>query len=102
MKYLGIDYGKKNIGLAISDSAGKVAMPFSIVKNNSAFFNNLLEIIKKEKIEALVFGQSFDLKGGENKINQEIKNLATKIKQANKSGFLIYFQDERFSSMESK
>lgn len=102
MKYLGVDYGKKNIGLAISDSEGKVAMPFGIFENNKNFLETFLSIIEQEKIEAVVFGQSLNLEGEENKINQEIKNFAENIKQGGKASLLIFFQDERFTSMQSK
>ena len=102
MKYLGVDYGKKNIGLAISDSEGKVAMSFGIFDNDKNFFEKFLDISEQEKIEAIVFGQSLNLKGEDNKINQEIQKFAENTKQGSKASLLIYFQDERFTSMQSK
>ena len=37
MKYLGIDYGEKRVGIAISDEEGKVAFPKIVLKNNNEF-----------------------------------------------------------------
>lgn len=114
MKYLGIDYGKNNIGIAISDSSGKVAMPFSILDNNKKIFENFLEIIKKEKIEVLIFGTSLNLGNKENNINLEIKKFSKMLikflKETNKieenffpmKEIKIFFQDERFSSVGSR
>ena len=47
MKYLGIDFGSKRIGLAVSDDGGKLAFPHSVVPNGA----NLLEEIKEAEQE---------------------------------------------------
>ena len=85
MKYLGIDYGKKNIGLAISDSFGKVAMPFGIFANNKNFLEKFISILKREKIEALIFGLSLNLDGEENEINSEIKKMKQEVLELQKT-----------------
>ena len=100
MKYLGIDYGSKNIGLAISDSSGVVAMPYLILNNNRDFLGEIEKIIEKEKIEAFVFGESKNFKGEDNKINIEIKKVAKEFEE--KFKLPVYFVNEIFSSMESK
>lgn len=100
MRYLAVDYGKKFIGLAISDAEGKVAFPYSILKNDNTFNESLLDIFAKEGVEAVVFGLSLDLSGEENKINEAIKNLAKKIEIEN--GLPILFENEIYSSMQAK
>ena len=100
MKYLAIDYGKKNIGLAISDKDGLVAMPYKILPNSKLFFDKLKQIVKEEEIEAFVLGWSTDFKKKDNKVNFEIKKIKEKIKENfQKDIFLI---DESFTSMEAK
>ncbi|PID83330.1 Holliday junction resolvase RuvX [Candidatus Campbellbacteria bacterium] len=98
MKYIGIDYGKKNIGLAISDSSGCVAMPFGVYSNSQDFTQKFFEILEKEKISEVVIGQSLNQKGRENQINSEIKEFAQKVSQKHK----VHFVNEIFTSMESK
>ncbi len=55
MRYLGIDYGLKKIGLAIGDDESKIASPIDIIENK-----NCLEVIKKivqdEFIDIIVIG----------------------------------------------
>lgn len=56
MKILAIDYGKKWIGLAISDDEMKMAFPYKTLENNSKIFSVLNEIVKKEEIYKIVIG----------------------------------------------
>ncbi len=59
MKYLGIDWGKSKIGLAIGDDELKIASPFNIISK----FNELINIIKKEKINKVVLGNPIKMCG---------------------------------------
>lgn len=70
MKYLGIDYGKKKIGLAISD--GKLAEPMKVIryKDIESLLQQIKKIIEKEKIEKVVVGIA------ENEIAKEQKEFA--------------------------
>lgn len=50
MKYLGVDWGEKRIGLAIAE--GSLAEPLGVVDS----VEKLLEIAKKEGVEKIVLG----------------------------------------------
>ena len=58
MKLLGLDWGTKNIGLALSDEEGSMAFPYGIcpAEPREIFLNTLKEIIKKEEVETVVVG----------------------------------------------
>ena len=56
MKILAIDYGKKWIGLAISDDRRRLAFAYKTLENNSKTFSVLNEIVKKEEIYKIVIG----------------------------------------------
>lgn len=98
MKYIAVDYGKKNIGLAISDSLGVVAMPFGVFENNEDFLEEFFKILESEKVREVVIGKSLNQKGFENKINKEIKEFEKKVSEKYKTHFI----NEIFTSMESK
>jgi len=56
MKILGIDYGKKWIGLAISDDGRRLAFAYKTLENNDKIFSALNEIVKKEEIYKIIIG----------------------------------------------
>lgn len=58
MRYLGIDFGLKKIGLAISE--GVLPHPYKVirVKNPNNSLNEIKEIIQKEKIDKIIVGIS--------------------------------------------
>ena len=47
MRILGLDYGTKRIGIAISDDGGTLAFPKVILSNNLNIFKKLNEFLKK-------------------------------------------------------
>ncbi|MDQ1284152.1 MAG: putative pre6S rRNA nuclease [Patescibacteria group bacterium] len=55
-RYLGIDYGKSRVGLAVADGETGMAFVYGTLDNDKDFLNNLLEIINKEKITQVVIG----------------------------------------------
>ncbi len=98
MKYLGIDYGEKRVGIAISDAEGKVAFPKIVLENNAELVQKISEICVDLGAEAVVIGESKDYKGEENKINPKIiafkKDLLALIKLP------MYLEPEFMSSMQ--
>ncbi len=52
--YLGIDYGKRKIGLSLS--AGNVAVPLYILQNSPSVIEELKNIVKQERITKIVLG----------------------------------------------
>jgi len=70
MKYLGIDYGRRKIGLAVSD--GKLAEPFRVIryKDIKSLVQQIKQIINIEKVDKVVVGIS------ENEMAKESKEFA--------------------------
>jgi putative Holliday junction resolvase len=97
MRYLGIDYGAKRVGLAISDEEGSMAFPYKIVKNDLELVDNIHNICGTEEISAIVLGESHDLSGKPNKIMGSIEEF-----KRNLEGELdlpIYFEKEFMTSI---
>lgn len=77
MRYLGIDYGAKRIGLAVSSEG--IAFPHDSVENNGDLFATLCGIIAKEKISAIVIGDTRAFGGGENPVTKEAEGFIKKL-----------------------
>ena len=100
MKYLGVDYGKKRIGLAISDSGGQFAAAYGIVENEKGTFDAIGKIVEKEGVQAIVLGHSVDYAGKDNAIQEQINRFADLITTHWK--LPVSFSTEVFSSMQAK
>ncbi len=99
-RYLGIDYGTKRIGVAVSDENGFFAFPREIISNNKEVLGKIIEITKKEKIEAIVIGDSADFKGKPNTLSSKVDLFISKLKEI--SDLSIYKQKEFLTSVEAR
>lgn len=75
MKYLGIDYGTKRIGLATGDTEGGIAFAFKVIPTTHTVANDIAAIIDSEDIEAIVIGESKDSSGNHNAIMEHVQDL---------------------------
>jgi len=98
MKYLGIDYGEKNIGIATSDTEGKVAFPKIVLQNNAELTTKIFDICKESGVEAVVIGESKDYKGEDNKISPKIISFKRELLSLIK--LPIFLEPEFMSSMQ--
>ena len=100
MRYLGVDYGSRKIGLALSDDAGTMGFPHAIIPNTPRLLDELCALIKKEHIGATVIGESRTLAGGENPIAKDAHALGNRI--AEHAGVPVFFESELFTSVEAR
>src|ERR1035437_8845784 len=98
MKYLGIDYGEKKVGIAISDIEGKVAFPKIVLENTEELINKISDLCKEFEVEAIVIGESKDYKGEDNKISPKIISFKRELSLAIK--LPISLEPEFMSSMQ--
>ena len=98
MKYLGIDYGTKHIGLAISDEAGEFAFPKGIIQKEKAE-KEIVSICVEEQVHGIVIGESVATNESRNEVNTETKRFSERITAA--TNLPIVFEREDFSSVEA-
>ena len=88
MRFLGIDYGKKRIGLALSDEGGKIAMPYGIAGS----LNKIISLAKKEKVGKIVIGLPIGFSGRESAQALKTRKFAEEVKK--KVKLPIEFENE--------
>jgi len=98
-RILGIDYGTKNIGLAISDFGQKQAFVYDTLKMSGKAWEELMEICEKEKIDKIVVGLPISLNGEYTQKTEEVVYFAEELE--NQTKLLVETQDERLSSVEA-
>lgn len=100
MRYLGVDYGSSKIGLALSDEAGTMGFPHSIISNTPRLVDEICTLIAKENIGAVVIGESRTLAGGDNPIAKDAHAFGEQL--TFRSGVPIFYESEIFTSAEAR
>ena len=72
-RILGIDFGTKRIGLAISDPGAVFGQPYSVIQNSKTAIDEIVSIVKKEGVAEVVLGESKNFKGQDNLVMPAIR-----------------------------
>lgn len=80
-RFLGIDFGTKRIGIAISDENCTLAFPKEIILNDANTFRKIGDIIKKENVGEVVIGESVDFSGKLNALSGRIEVFILELKE---------------------
>jgi len=99
MRYLGIDYGHKKIGLALSDERGDFVYPHSVIPTVGAL-EAIEKICLKEGIGEIVAGDTKDLKGEANSVSEGAEKFLAELRE--KTGLNINLQTEVFTTREAE
>lgn len=99
MRYLGIDYGTRRIGIAISDEKGGFAFPKETVPNDPTSIDRIARLVNDEHIKLIVVGDTRANNGQENTITTEASQFAEKLKDH--TGVPIVEVREAWSSAEA-
>jgi putative Holliday junction resolvase len=102
MRILGIDYGSKRIGLAVSDPSGTIASPLGVRHRISAGQDAeyLREIVRGHQIARIVLGIPVHTRGGETSKEQEVRRFGAWL--AAELGLDVEFWDERFTTAQAE
>ncbi len=99
MRILGIDYGSKRIGIALSDEANQFALPHSVIQNTPDLLAQIEKLIADNKVGEVVMGESKNYKGQAN----EILSDSTVFKQELElKGYKVAFEPEFMTSMHAE
>ena len=99
-KAIGIDYGTKRVGIAISDSSKIIASALCTI-NNKEVLRFLIDLFKREEIDTVVVGEAKNLNGTETDSTKDIQNFIEKLRLSFPK-IEIHTIDERFTSKIAK
>jgi putative Holliday junction resolvase len=99
VKYLGIDYGTKRLGVAVSDPNGTIAFPRTTLPNDGGLMKALLDTVKNERIERIIVGDTRSHGGGSNPVTAEAEKFTEEL--ARQTGLSVLRAFEVFSSIEA-
>ena len=95
---LGLDFGDKTIGIAVSDKSKTIATPIITIKRKGVVkdIEKLLSILEEYDVGGIILGLPLSLDGSENKSTVKVRKFALEIKKC--KDINIAFQDERYST----
>ena len=97
-RLLGIDPGKKRVGLAISDEDKLVSTPLKTIikKNNSDLVKEIRKIIEENNIKGIVVGNPINMDGSKGPSAQSANDFAKFL--SNNISIPVTMWDERLST----
>lgn len=98
-RIIGIDWGEKRIGIAITDEMQLIALPYKTLDNNSKVFWEIKDIIIKENVGKIVLGLPIAMSGQSNATTVKVKEFAKVLKDTIKKPVVL--EDERLTSTAS-
>jgi putative Holliday junction resolvase len=98
---LAIDYGKKRLGLALSDELGMTSRPYGTWNrvNRRRDLARLRELVRQQGVRRIVVGLPLHLDGTPSEMSEEAKSFAARVEKA--LGLPVEMMDERLSSWEA-
>lgn len=100
MKTLGIDYGTKRVGVAVSDDTSSIAFPKAVLRNSHTLLGELKSTIESSNVEEIVVGQSLNTDGTDNLLMEDIKRFIALLEK--EIGLPIHLEPEFFTSEEAR
>jgi putative Holliday junction resolvase len=98
-RFLAVDYGRKRIGLAISDPLGMIASPAGFIERREGKRAPITKIVARATelgARGYVIGLPLDGEGNETDWTAEIRALGAEI--AKRTAMPVRFYDERFTT----
>jgi len=103
VRVLGIDFGERRIGLAVSDPTGTIASPLETLRRRAGKrppITRIVEIAEEHGAERVVLGLPLNLKGEETPWCAEIRAVGERL--ASRLQLPVDYVDERFTSARAE
>ena len=99
MRFLGIDYGSKRIGISISNEEGTIAFPHVSIVNNDKAIDKIGDVVKEKDVAVIVMGDTRAFSGAENSVTREAESFARTLSE--RVGITVEKTWEAWSSREA-
>ena len=93
-RILGIDYGAKRTGLAISDPLNKYAIPLDVI-NSTRTYPHVKQLLLDEDIRTIIVGLAMPISG---KPNTQVRSTIRIADRIRKLGVDVVFESEHLTS----
>ena len=101
-RILGIDYGTKRVGLALSDPLGVIAQPLTVLEPQSIpdLLAEIRHLVEQHSIKTIVIGIPIRANGTERGFSQKVREFGEVL--ASDLDIEVVYWDERFSTQQAE
>jgi len=96
---MGIDFGSKKIGIALTDDSGSMAFPHAVIANDDKFFKVIENLVSERGVKEIVIGHSLNNQGEPNKIHQAVEEFITDVTLH--VGIPVHLEPEQYSTQQA-
>jgi putative Holliday junction resolvase len=96
MRFMGLDVGKKRIGVAISDEMGIIATPLVVVKAGGSAMGEITALVNVHEVEEIVVGMPLNMDGTKSEMAGFVERFIDKLTK--RCDIMITTWDERLST----
>jgi len=100
MKRMGIDFGSKKIGVALTDDSGVMAFPHAVVPNDGKFLAYVESLVTERGVKEIVVGHSLNNQGDPNKIHEAVEEFIIDVTLH--IGIPVHLEPEQYSTRQAK
>jgi len=101
-RFLGIDYGQKRVGLALSDEAAIIAMPLEVltVQHPNQAVAAVCRVCQEREVAGIVIGLPLNMNGSQGPSAEAAKAFGERLRS--QRALPVEFWDERLSSQQAE
>lgn len=101
-RYIGLDFGGRRVGVALSDPGGLIAQPHGtlVIKNLDEAVSGVCRLVAEWDAVGVVLGLPLNLSGDASDLSTAVRKFADRLRAA--CPVPIYFEDERLSSKQAE
>ena len=101
MRALGIDFGERRIGLAVSDAEGRLAVPLGVIarRTDRQAAYAIAALAREEEVEVIVLGEPRGFDGTDEESADRVRRFGKRVSKA--AGLPLCFVDEALTTVEA-
>lgn len=101
-RYIGLDFGGRRVGVAVSDPGGLIAQPHDtlVVKSLDEVVSGVCRLVAEFDAAGVVLGLPLNLSGDDSDLSTTVRRFADRLRAA--CPVPIHFEDERLSSKQAE
>lgn len=96
---MGIDYGHKKVGIALSDEGGLMAFPHGVFPNDTTLLKTICNLAEEKKVTEIVIGHSLNKDGEANKIHSKTEEFITDLTLH--LGIPVHLEPEHYTTQQA-